>query len=149
MALSVLFTFVMEPFSPQDPVSRLLGSAKQVEPRPNFTQNVMRAVRQLPQQESTWDRMKDSLSRWLAPRPLMGTACALLAVVMTGTWVLKSSHGGGGSSETAQTTSSGQTHLEGEPEVLTELDQMDQFNQLLAQQDTKSLSDNDLAALLY
>jgi len=143
----------MEPLSPQDPVSRLLGKARQPEPRPNFTQNVLRAVRQLPQQESAWDRMKDTLSRWLAPRPLMGTACALLAVAMTGTWILKSSHndgtqGGGNVAITTQPTTGG-SGASTEPDPVSELDQMDQFNQLLAQQDTKSLSDNDLATLLY
>jgi len=154
----VLITFVMEPFSPEDPVAKLLGKAKAVEPRPNFTQNVLRAVRQLPQQESGWERLKETFSRWLAPRPVLAGACAVMALCMVSVWVLKpaqndNNHGNGGlvvnktGSTPAVTTSSDSTSTE--PDVVTELAQMDQFSQLLAQQDTKSLSDSDLAALLY
>lgn len=39
----------MEPFSPQDPLRQLLGQARDVEVRPNFTQNVVRLARQTPQ----------------------------------------------------------------------------------------------------
>jgi len=137
----------MEPFSPQDPVSRLLGKARQVEPRPNFTQNVMRAVRQLPPQESAWDRLKDALSRWLPSRPLVGTACALLAVVMVSTWALKSppqNIAGGPKSPTEA-----REKEQDPPGLIKEFDKSEEFDQLLAQQDTKSFSDNDLAALLY
>ncbi|MCB1209958.1 MAG: hypothetical protein KDK97_11550 [Verrucomicrobiales bacterium] len=39
----------MEPFSPQDPMTKLLAQARRVEARSNFTQNVVRAARQTPQ----------------------------------------------------------------------------------------------------
>jgi hypothetical protein len=39
----------MEPFSPQDPIRKLLDQAREVEVRPNFTQNVVRLARQTPQ----------------------------------------------------------------------------------------------------
>lgn len=39
----------MEPFSPQDPISKLLAQARRIEARSNFTQNVVRAARQTPQ----------------------------------------------------------------------------------------------------
>ncbi|MCB1275956.1 hypothetical protein [Prosthecobacter sp.] len=39
----------MEPLSPQDPIAKLLAQARKVEVRPNFTQNVVRAARQTPQ----------------------------------------------------------------------------------------------------
>ncbi len=39
----------MEPFSPQDPISQLLAQARKIEVRSNFTQNVVRAARQTPQ----------------------------------------------------------------------------------------------------
>lgn len=39
----------MEPFSPQDPMTKLLAQARRIEARSNFTQNVVRAARQTPQ----------------------------------------------------------------------------------------------------
>ncbi len=39
----------MEPLSPQDPIAKLLAQARTVEVRPNFTQSVVRAARQTPQ----------------------------------------------------------------------------------------------------
>lgn len=152
----------MEPFSPEDPLTQLLGRAKSVELRPNFTQNVMRAVRQLPQQESGWERFRSSLSEWLMPRPALAGACALLAAVFLSLWFVKPAlHSGSsqdGSTTVAQVNHStpsatsagtGSATASTEPDVVTELAQMDQFSQLLAQQDTKSLSDSDLATLLY
>lgn len=142
----------MEPFGPQDPVSRLLGKAKQAEPRPNFTQNVLRAVRKLPQQESGWERFRDSFSRWFSPGPALAGACAVLLAAFLGVWSLKTSNDGGSSSGNLTVTkvdNSSNDTANAEPDVVTELAQMDQFSQLLAQQDTKSLSDNDVAALLY
>ncbi|MDZ4402121.1 hypothetical protein [Prosthecobacter sp.] len=39
----------MEPFSPQDPLTKLLAQARKIEARSNFSQNVVRAARQTPQ----------------------------------------------------------------------------------------------------
>ena len=39
----------MEPFTPDDPLWKLMGNARPVVPRPNFTQNVLRAARLEPQ----------------------------------------------------------------------------------------------------
>jgi len=43
------FFDIMEPFSPQDPISKLLAQARRIEARSNFTQNVVRVARQTPQ----------------------------------------------------------------------------------------------------
>ena len=43
------FFDIMEPFSPQDPLTKLLAQARKIEARSNFTQNVVRAARQTPQ----------------------------------------------------------------------------------------------------
>lgn len=137
----------MEPFSPQDPLSKLLGKAKAAEPRPNFTQNVMRAVRQLPQGQSVWER----LSEWFHASPmrpsLSATCAALLAVAMTGLWL----HHKDTSNELALAEKNAASPVFNgtENDVATTLDQMEQFSNLLAQQDTHSMSDNDLALLLY
>jgi hypothetical protein len=144
----------MEPFSPEDPLTKLLGQARPVQPRPNFTQNVLRAARQTPQTESGWERVREFFSRgWLAQPALAGT-CALLATALLGFWALKPAPNDGGRDSGGLAVNSGNPVATGEavttePDVVTELDKMDQFNQLLAQQDTKSLSDSDVAALLY
>jgi len=39
----------MEPFSPQDPIAKLLAQSREVKVRANFAQNVVRAARQTPQ----------------------------------------------------------------------------------------------------
>lgn len=44
-----VYSHVMEPFSPHDPIQKLLALAREVEVRPNFTQNVLRAARNTPQ----------------------------------------------------------------------------------------------------
>ncbi len=141
----------MEPLSPQDPVFKLLGKAKAVEPRPNFTQNVMRCVRQLPQRQSAWERMSEWFDARFNLRPALTAACAmLLAAAMTGYWLHQpDSHAASTTvalvEKTAATSALGTT----ENDVSADLDQMEQFSILLAQQDTHSMSDSDLALLLY
>ena len=58
----------MEPFSPQDPLRKLLGQAREAEVRPNFTQNVMRMARQTPQDRG-W---LSSLRAWWEENTLVG-----------------------------------------------------------------------------
>jgi hypothetical protein len=58
----------MEPFSPQDPIRKLLGQAREVEVRPNFTQNVVRMARQTPQDHG-W---LASLRAWWEENTLAG-----------------------------------------------------------------------------
>jgi hypothetical protein len=48
-APSAGFFDIMEPFSPEDPLTKLLAQARKIEARSNFTQNVVRAARQTPQ----------------------------------------------------------------------------------------------------
>jgi hypothetical protein len=69
----------MEPLSPNDPLHTLLGKVRPVEPRPDFTQNVMRAIRQVPQSVGFWERVQAWLGEWTMPRmALAGAAVALI-----------------------------------------------------------------------
>ncbi len=72
----------MEPLSPNDPLWKLLGKARPVEPRSNFLPNVLREVRNTPQQTSWWSRVSEDFSAWLAglQRPAL---MAMAAFVMT------------------------------------------------------------------
>ena len=141
----------MEPLSPPDPLSKLLGKAKAVEPRLNFTQNVMRSVRQLPQGQTTWERLTEWFDARFTVRPVLTAACAvLLAAAMTGLWLRQP--GAPPLSNTVATIENpavSPSSSTAENDVATTLDQMEQFSILLAQQDTRSMSDSDLALLLY
>lgn len=157
---------VMEPFSPQDPLHELLGRAKQVEPRPNFTQNVLRTVRNLPRRESAWER----LTGWLGGVgfPRLAVAGGLAAVAIAGVVFLSAPR------EAADTRGIVSTVVQTKPvqakpapvkasaltqavaldhaeeiDFAQELDSMNQLTKVLAQQDTGTLSDADLALLLY
>lgn len=68
----------MDPLSPNDPLHKLLGKAKPVDPRPNFTQNVLRAIRQVPQKEGVWERVQALWSGMSTPRLALGGAVAAL-----------------------------------------------------------------------
>jgi len=81
-ALPCYLTFVMEPLSPQDPVF-VSWQTRQVEPRPNFTQNVLRACGSFPSRIGL-GRMKDTLSRWLGPPPAHGHRLRAPSRWMTG-----------------------------------------------------------------
>lgn len=61
----------MEPFDPQDPLTKLLAQARRIEVRSNFTQNVVRAARQTPQDRGLlaslrawWRETSAPVGRW-------------------------------------------------------------------------------------
>jgi hypothetical protein len=138
----------MEPFSPQDPLSKLLGQARPVEPRPNFTQNVLRAVRQLPQRMT----LRERLAEWCASlsRPALAGACAVVAAgllafqtLQDGTDIDVSSRQDGPSLAVTEDV------LSAETEVATTLNNMNQLSSLLAQNDAQSMTDTEVAFLVY
>lgn len=153
----------MEPFPPNDPVFKVLGKARPVEPRPNFTQNVLRAIRQEPQRETLWEQLREKWVTWVSPRALWagsGTAFAALMAVWVGVQVLHDHPANDGSSPLASHRTSTPGLIATSPEesfsaveepvsVATQLESMDQLSLLLAQQDTTALTDNEIALLLY
>lgn len=72
----------MDPLSNNDPLHTLLGKARPVEPRTDFTQNVMRAIRQVPQSQGLWVRVQEWFGSLSMPRLALAGAAAL-AVVLT------------------------------------------------------------------
>jgi len=75
------------PASPDDPLWKLLGEARKVEVRGNFTANVLRAARNTPQDKgclaSLLARCMESSVSWL--RPAM--ALALVALITGVVWL--------------------------------------------------------------
>jgi len=139
----------MEPLSPQDPLHRLLGKARLVEPRGDFTQNVLRAVRQLPQRESAWERVQGWFEQLTMPRAATALTLAA-ALVLVGMAVWNPPPPPIISAPVAVNTSSGADLTRPtESDVASELDGMNQLTALLAQQDTSALTDSDIAFLLY
>ena len=146
----------MEPLSPQDPLHTLLGHGRTVEARANFTQNVLRAVRQLPQRLTLGERLRDFFQA-LFGRPVFLAACAAVLVAATGLWWTPAQHSiGTAGDQIAQANDSTQqgnlTAAETpgpESEVAVALNDMDRLSVLLAQQDTRAMTDTEIAFLIY
>lgn len=147
----------MEPFSHDDPLYKLLGKARSVEPRPNFTQNVLRAIRQEPPATSAWLKVKT----WFAHHPLYigATAALLITGLALSTWQTDSqtditpafahSETASGNSATTAPLFNEEGGAITDTTVASELGNMDQLSTLLAQEDTRSFSDGEIALLLY
>lgn len=72
----------MEPFDPQDPLTKLLAQARRIEARSNFTQNVLREARQTPQDHSWFAALRGWWGWAFAPRDKWMFASAAAVVVM-------------------------------------------------------------------
>lgn len=147
----------MEPLSPDDPLHSLLGKARTVEPRPNFTQDVMRAVRQVQQEQSGWRRVQEWFTGFVPPRMAYAAAAVALAAAVAAVFIQHSSRTG--EVTVAQTPLKQATTPAPVPAttaedpldsaVASELDSVDALSVLLAQQDTSALTDSEIALLLY
>lgn len=162
----------MEPLSPNDPLHTLLGRARPVEPRPNFTQNVMRAIRQVPQSFGLWDRVQ----AWFGgSTPRMALAGVAAALVVGGLVVFATQQHDAKSSVVAQQVQtpvvqaqqqqlpiqspiyhvSAAMILAATAEVtpagatVAESEDRDPMGLLLAQEDSSALTDSELALLVY
>src|SRR6187397_1085298 len=87
----MLDSFVMDPLSTNDPLHTLLGKARPVEPRPNFTQNVLRAIRQVPQSLTLRERIEAWLAGLSMPRVAFAGAVAALVVAFFAVMALQKS----------------------------------------------------------
>jgi hypothetical protein len=142
----------MEPLDPNDSLWKLLGKARPVEPRSNFTANVLRAARQTPQTRGWWAKVSEWLqdSPSALPRMAVGVAAAvaLAAAVAVQFRTTESppnlvQH----VSDTAPVVAT-----VAEPPLLaveTQLESVDQVSMLLALEDTSSLTDSEINFLLY
>lgn len=145
----------MEPLSPNDPLWKLLGKARPVEPRSNFLPNVLREARNTPQQTSWWARVGEDLSAWLASlqRPALMSMAAFVIVALVVTLLDRPA------SDTPSTASVAEAAvlqpLADEEMALIADDfslptaGLDHMEALVAMEDTSSLTDNEIAFLLY
>lgn len=154
----------MEPFSKDDPLHKLLGKSRAAEPRPNFTQNVLRAVRQEPQKVGFWERCR----AWLEEEGGFKTLCqgtvAAAAVLTLSLVVWKQTATPTGSPADMVATSTPADSrptpeavaVEAAPAtqmpvelVASELESLEHLSVMLAQQDTSAMTDSEIASLLY
>ncbi len=144
----------MDPLTPNDPLWKLMSRARQVEVRPNFTQNVMRAARQTPQGVGWWLRVREWSVEWRRPL-LVGAVAAVAALVA----VLHPSQLWPGvrapASSVAMKGAPGSPISDAEMADIAEddfslpLDSLDHMDALVAMEDTSSLTDAEIQFLLY
>lgn len=140
----------MEPLEPHGPLWKLLGKAKPVEPRPNFTQNVLRAARQTPQSRGWWARVTE----WFQDNPsaLSRSATGVMAAVAL-TVVLAAQFRTSDTPATmvAQPVLPTASIVAEAPllAVESQLESVDEVSMLLALEDTSTLTDSEINFLLY
>lgn len=145
----------MEPLSPNDPLWKLLGKARPVEPRSNFLPNVLREVRNTPQQTSWWSRVSEDFSAWLAglQRPaLMAMAAfviAALLVTLLDRPVPETSLDVSVANMTALQPLADEEMALIADDLSLPTAGLDHMEALVAMEDTSSLTDNEIAFLLY
>lgn len=134
----------------------LLGHARRVEPSPDFTNRVMRAVRHLEDRPAWWQGVRAFVNAWLA-RPRLGWAMAAAAGVVLGAglwWGVEESGRSAPGFTTAPEVPPAPAQLESSPDewgeqILTELAMLDEATALLAPSSAQELREDDLAILLF
>jgi hypothetical protein len=139
----------MEPLTPNDPIWKLLGRTRPVETRGNFTQNVMRAVRGLPQEKGWVFALRDWLVEWQRPALVGVAACAVLLVIglmhqPTTTSALTSSP-----VATVQLLQLDEDMALIANDADLPLEGLDHMDALVAMENTSALTDKEIAFLLY
>ena len=127
----------------KDPAWDLLKNARKTEPAGNFTQNVMREIRQLDQApEHGWFSL-----RWAA-------AFTAVAAVALGAFMVLKQPDTDTSDLTTETAAATPAPVSYEEEITIEefaeeLEELAYLSDLMAVPDTSLLADEDLAALLF
>lgn len=145
----------MEPLPPNDPVWKLLGKARPVEPRSNFLPNVLREARNTPQQTSWWSSVREDFSAWLTSlqRPALMGMAAFVIVALVVTLLDRPASDASSTAPVAEVTVI--QPLADEEMALIADDfslptaGLDHMEALVAMEDTSSLTDNEIAFLLY
>ncbi len=135
----------MEPFTPDDPLWKLMGKARPVILRPNFAQNVLRAARQ-ESQDTGW---RVQLSEWLVAwrRPLLSGLAATAVVLVAGVMLKTNTLLGTKQPEVAVISAAEMAVIA--DDVSAPLESLDHMDALVAMEDTSTLTDTELQFLLY
>jgi len=147
----------MEPLTPNDPLWKVLGQARRVEVRPNFTQNVVRLARQTPQDHGWLARCKGWFQEHDSARTGLTWAAAAAVIAITAAAFLGQPESSGAPAVVitapvpAPTTEAVLTETDFPlvPEFETEWKNLEQVGDLLAVHDTSLLTDSEINLLLY
>ncbi len=144
----------MDPFDPQDPLTKLLAQARRIEARSNFTQNVVRAARQTPQDRgwlaalrAWWGESSAPVGRWA----FAGGVAAALALTLT---VLQMQPAATTLPQVAEQSPTPAVEMSAPELPLLLADETPwetayQTEALLAVEDTSQLTDSEIGFLLY
>lgn len=144
----------MDSFNPNDPVWKLLGKARPVEPRTDFVQNVVRAARNTPQERSWWPRALASVGSWLAglQRPALVAVAAAVLVTLSTLWfeqpAVEQPVAVAPGVSAAQAVADEDLALIAS-DMNIPLDGINHMDALVAMDDTSALTDTEIAFLLY
>jgi hypothetical protein len=127
---------------PQDPLWKLLGQARPIEPKGNFVPNVMRAIRSTPQERGAWAAIKHW---WTAGEPRWATPALTAAAALF--IVIGLQFQSAPDTQMVQETVSAQSPVT--DTTVTPLASLDEVDALLAMEDTSTLTDRELSLLLY
>lgn len=149
----------MEPLTPNDPLWNVLGQARRVEVRPNFTQNVVRLARQTPQDRGWLARVKGWFQERDGARTGLTWAAVAAAIAITAATFIGAPDRGTAPAVVitapvpAQTNDAALAEVETDfplvPEFETEWKNLEQVGDLLAVHDTSLLTDSEINLLLY
>jgi len=151
----------MEPLTPNDPLWKVLGQAKRVEVRPNFTQNVVRLARQTPQDRGWLARFKGWFLEHDSARTGLTWAAVAAAIAITAATFIGQPDSGSAPTvvitapvpATAPANDAALAEVETDfplvPEFETEWKNLEQVGDLLAVHDTSLLTDSEINLLLY
>lgn len=139
----------MDPLTPNDPLWKLLGQSRQVEVRPNFTQNVLRAARQTPQERGWFARLRV----WATAPERPGLAWAVAAAVALAAGLVLMQPTGSAPEVVQQPAEVPALLLETDFPLVdgydTQWQNLEQMGDLLAVQDSDLLTDREIHLLLY
>lgn len=155
----------MEPFDSQDPLTKLLAQARRIEARSNFTQNVLRAARQTPQDRGWWAGVRAWWLESSAPGGRWAFAAGVTAAVALTVAVLQmqpeatAPHGVAHHSpvtpavvpavESTTDTSLAESGMPDLPATESAWEASYQTEALLAVDDTTQFTDSEIGFLLY
>lgn len=146
----------MDPLTPNDPLWKLLGEAREVEVRGNFTANVLRAARNTPQEKGWLASLRamvrgESSVTWLRPAAV---ALSLVVLVAGGViWLPQQAVqpqavlASDGTLATPALSDEDMALIANDVDLA--LEGMSHLDTLVAMEDTSALTDTEIAFLLY
>ena len=139
----------MEPFSPQDPLTKLLAQARKIEVRSNFTQNVVRAARQTPQDRGWLAALRAwwEETRWFAPQAKWSFASAVTIMAVVALALLQTPPDT--TPQVVEKAVAPEAELPLLPAAETPWETAYQTEALLAVEDTTQFTDSEIGFLLY